>query len=62
LFHSGAASEQTQTIDKSWLLELTNGHTWSFTRSGDDKVGGYPWSVTITVESWGCADALSRVP
>jgi hypothetical protein len=51
--------DETQTIDKSWLLELTNGHTWSFTRSGDDKVGGYPWSVTLTVESWGCADEHS---
>jgi hypothetical protein len=54
--------DETQTIDKSWLLELTNGHTWSFTRSGDDKVGGYPWSVTLTLESWGCADAHNPVP
>jgi hypothetical protein len=46
----------TQTIDQSWLLELTNGHVWSFTRSGGEAAFKYPWSVTVYVESWGCAD------
>jgi hypothetical protein len=45
----------TQTIDRSWLLELTNGHVWSFTQSGGDAAFQYPWSATIYVESWGCA-------
>lgn len=47
----------TQTIDSSWLLELTNGHLWSFTQSGGDSAGHYPWSLTLYVESWGCANA-----
>jgi hypothetical protein len=46
----------TQTIDRSWLLDLTNGRTWSFTRSGGDAAFQYPWSLTLHVESWGCAD------
>jgi hypothetical protein len=47
----------TQTIDKSWLLELTNGHVWSFTRGGGEEAFMYPWSLTLYVESWGCANA-----
>jgi hypothetical protein len=46
----------TQTIDQSWLLELTNGHVWSFTQSGGDAAVQNPWSLTVYVESWGCAD------
>ncbi len=45
----------TQTIDSSWLLPLTNGATWSFTKSGGDASFQYPWSLTLTVEAWGCA-------
>ena len=46
----------TQTIDASWLLNLTNGREWSFTESGGDAAFEYPWSMTVYVESWGCAD------
>ncbi len=46
----------TQTIDQSWLLDLTNGRTWSFSQSGGDSAFQYPWSLTLYVESWGCAD------
>lgn len=46
----------TQTIDRSWLLDLTNGRSWSFTQSGGDAAFQYPWSLTVHVESWGCAD------
>jgi hypothetical protein len=47
----------TQTIDQSWQLELTNGHVWSFTQGGGDSAFHNPWSLTVYVESWGCADA-----
>lgn len=46
----------TQTIDKSWLLPLTNGYVWSFERGGGDAAFQYPWGITVYVESWGCAD------
>lgn len=46
----------TQTIDRSWLLDLTNGRSWSFTPSGGEAAFQYPWSLTVRVESWGCAD------
>jgi hypothetical protein len=46
----------TQTIDRSWMLELTNGHIWSFTQSGGNSAFHDPWSVTLYVESWGCAN------
>lgn len=52
----------TQTIDKSWFLELSNGHTFSFTQSGGDSAFHYPWSVTVYVESWGCANAIPAAP
>jgi hypothetical protein len=52
----------TQTIDKSRLLDLTNGRRWSFTRSGGESAFHYPWSLTVVVESWGCADALPSKP
>lgn len=52
----------TQTIDQSWLLQLTNGHVWSFTRGGGEAAFQYPWSVTLYVESWGCADAKTPPP
>jgi hypothetical protein len=48
----------TQTIDASWFLELTNGHSWSFNQNGGNAAFKYPWGVTVYVESWGCADAL----
>lgn len=46
----------TQTIDQSWMLPLSNGTTWSFTQSGGDAALQYPWSLTVSVEAWGCAD------
>jgi hypothetical protein len=46
----------TQTIDKSWLLPLTNGHVWSFKQGGGEQAFQYPWGMTVYVESWGCAD------
>jgi hypothetical protein len=63
----GAAQQQgdvhlfdvTQTIDRSWLLELTNGRVWSFTQNNyntDDQAFGHPWGMTVYVESWGCAN------
>ncbi len=52
----------TQTIDKSQLLELTNGHRWSFERSGGESAFHYPWKLKVTVESWGCAEALPPPP
>ena len=48
----------TQTIDRSRLIELTNGRRWSFERDGGNKAFEYPWSMTVYVESWGCADAI----
>lgn len=48
----------TQTIDRSHLVDLTNGRVWSFTQSGGNSAFHYPWSMTVYVESWGCADAL----
>ena len=52
----------THTIDESWLLPLTNGHVWSFTRGGGEEAFQYPWSVTLYVEAWGCADAKTPPP
>ncbi len=52
----------TQTIDQSWLLELTNGHVWSFTQGGGEAAFKYPWSVRVYVESWGCADPKPAPP
>jgi len=46
----------TQTIDRSWLIPLTNGYVWSFHRGGGDAAFKYPWGITVYVESWGCAD------
>jgi hypothetical protein len=43
-----------QTIDRSELLDLTNGRTWALRKSG----GGWPyqWDWEIAIESWGCAN------
>jgi hypothetical protein len=46
----------THTIDKSRLLDLTNGRTWDFKQEGGDSAFHNPWSITVRVESWGCAD------
>lgn len=46
----------THTIDKSWLIPLTNGYVWSFKQGGGEQAFQYPWGMTVYVESWGCAD------
>lgn len=47
-----------QTIDKSQLLDLTNGRTWTIRKSDPGGVFGIgKWDWTLTIESWGCADA-----
>jgi hypothetical protein len=52
----------TQTIDESRLLDLSNGRTWSFTQGGGNAAFQYPWSLTVHVESWGCADPRPTGP
>lgn len=43
-----------QTIDKSELLDLTNGRTWDIEKSGSTGLlSSFDW--TIQIESWGCA-------
>ena len=44
-----------QVLDKSQLLDLTNGETWSFRRKGDCGLF-CNWDWEIRVQSWGCAD------
>lgn len=41
-----------QTIPASELMDLTNGRTWSISRSG----------LRLTIQSWGCAEAKTRPP
>lgn len=51
-----------QTIDAGALLELTNGRTWEIRGAdvgGVFGIGAYEWMVEI--ESWGCADARTKV-
>lgn len=51
-----------QTIDRSMLLELTNGRRWTIRGTGGptDIFGGGVWDWSLEVESWGCSDA--RIP
>ena len=43
-----------QTIDKSELLDLTNGRTWNIDKNGSTGIfSSFDW--TIGIESWGCA-------
>ncbi len=50
-----------QTIDRSMLLELTNGRRWQVRGQGQaDLLGGY-WDWSLEVESWGCSGARPRV-
>lgn len=41
-----------QTIPASELMDLTNGRTWSISKSG----------LRLTIQSWGCAEAKTRPP
>jgi hypothetical protein len=50
-----------QTIDRSQLLDLTNGRTWDVRQSGGCGLF-CSWDWTITVESWGCADTRAPGP
>jgi hypothetical protein len=47
---------QQQTISKGTLLDLTNGRSWQVRGSGGCGLF-CSWDWTLTVESWGCADA-----
>jgi hypothetical protein len=49
-----------QTIDKSMLLELTNGRLWTIRGTGDAPGIGGLWDWNLQVESWGCSDARTR--
>jgi hypothetical protein len=46
-----------QTIDKTELLDLTNGRAWSIRKSGGGLFDRWDWQ--LDVESWGCADGAS---
>jgi hypothetical protein len=45
-----------QTIPREHLLDLTNGRTWRIRQSGDCGLF-CDWDWTLTIQSWGCADA-----
>ncbi|HSO34708.1 MAG TPA: hypothetical protein VLT33_19370 [Labilithrix sp.] len=45
-----------QTIDRSELLDLTNGRAWTLRQGGGCGLF-CQWDWEIRVESWGCADA-----
>jgi hypothetical protein len=47
---------EQQTIDRTMLLGLTNGRTWDIHKSRKNVFGGVDYELTLTVESWGCAD------
>jgi hypothetical protein len=50
-----------QTISKDQLLDLTNGRTWTVRRSDSGGLfGSGSWDWEITIQSWGCAETLSR--
>ncbi|MEO8876792.1 MAG: hypothetical protein ABI461_14460 [Polyangiaceae bacterium] len=49
-----------QTIDKSELLDLTNGRTWSLEKSGGGLFSKWDWKIGI--ESWGCAAGSQPAP
>jgi hypothetical protein len=49
-----------QTIDRTALLDLTNGRYWEIQQNG----GSWPsrWDWTLEIESWGCSDARFAPP
>jgi hypothetical protein len=50
-----------QTISKDQLLDLTNGRTWTVRRTDSGGLFGTgSWDWEITIQSWGCAETLSR--
>lgn len=42
-----------QTIDKSVLLDLTDGRYWTIEQSGGGFLDSWDWQISS--ESWGCA-------
>jgi hypothetical protein len=49
--------EEQQTLDKQTLLDLTNGRSWEIHHAWGGGVFGIgAYELSITVESWGCAD------
>jgi hypothetical protein len=46
-----------QTIDKSMLLELTNGRLWKIRGTGQAELIGGHWDWSLEVEAWGCSEA-----
>jgi len=49
------SSTRSVGVERYRPLPLTNGATWSLTQSGGDAALQYPWSLTLSIESWGCA-------
>lgn len=47
-----------QTIDRSELLDLTNGRVWALRKSGGSWP--YDWDWEIDVESWGCSNGVGE--
>jgi hypothetical protein len=45
-----------QVIDAGALLTLTNGRTWQIRKRKGDQVQVGTYDLTLTMESWGCAD------
>jgi hypothetical protein len=61
----GSAGDQQvlsvqQTIDAGALLSMTNGRSWTVYQErgdvGDLLSGRNAWTITLTMESWGCAN------
>ena len=50
-----------QTISAGALLNMTNGRTWEIrSHHGDINLSGV-WDMTLTMESWGCANVRTTV-
>ncbi len=48
-----------QVISKADLLDLTNGRKWTLQQEGGTHwYSLYHWNWRVTVEAWGCADAI----
>jgi hypothetical protein len=60
--HAEERMNVQQTIDKSMLLELTNGRVWEIHSTGDAPGIGGNWDWTVEVEAWGCSDARPPKP
>jgi hypothetical protein len=47
-----------QVIDKTGLMDLTNGRYWTIRKSQKGGVFGGGWDWEIFLQAWGCADAV----